>query len=82
MLISEQVIFPNLGIDPYQAKIRYLISWGATIGLIIGWAFPVTFVGLLSNVNQLCAEVSWLSWLCGLPVPLNVSKCQAIPGRI
>lgn len=78
LLTRVQVIFPNLGIDPFQGKIRYLISWAATIGLIIGWAFPVTFVGLLSNVNQLCAQVPWLNWLCQLPVPINVSLQQAI----
>ena len=54
-----------------QQKIRYAASWAATIGLVILWAFPVAFVGLISNVNQLCARYRWLRWLCQLPVPIN-----------
>ena len=34
---------------------------------IILWAFPVAFIGTLSNVPKLCATYSWLRWLCGLP---------------
>lgn len=60
----EDVIFGNLGINPYQAKIRYALSWAATLGLLIGWSPVVAFVGLLSNVNQLCAKAPWLRWLC------------------
>jgi hypothetical protein len=51
---------------------RYAASWAATIGLIILWSFPVAFVGLITNVSSLCATVSWMSWLCDLPVPVNV----------
>lgn len=28
----------------------------------------VAFVGAISNVSALCISVSWLEWLCELPV--------------
>ncbi|EJD51160.1 DUF221-domain-containing protein [Auricularia subglabra TFB-10046 SS5] len=61
------VIWGNLGLNPYEARIRQLISYAATGGLIVLWAFPVTFVGILTNVVGLCKTYSWLAWLCKLP---------------
>ncbi|GAA5875622.1 hypothetical protein JCM1840_003281 [Sporobolomyces johnsonii] len=68
---QEDVIWGNLNINPYQARGRYVLSWAATIGLIILWSFPVAFVGLISNVSALCISAPWLSWLCKLPTPVN-----------
>ncbi|KAI5480450.1 AMP deaminase [Pseudohyphozyma bogoriensis] len=68
---QEDVIWSNLSINPYQAKVRYAISWAFTIGLIVAWAFPVAFVGLISNVSSLCISAPWLAWLCKLPTPVN-----------
>ncbi|GAA6060530.1 hypothetical protein JCM10212_005611 [Sporobolomyces blumeae] len=68
---QEDVIWDNLSINPYQARGRYVLSWAATLGLIILWSFPVAFVGLISNVNKLCLVASWLEWLCNLPVPVE-----------
>ncbi|KAH7332874.1 DUF221-domain-containing protein [Rhizoctonia solani] len=61
------VIWGNLGINPYEARIRKAISYAATAALIIFWAIPVSFVGIVSNVAQLCAQYSWMRWLCRLP---------------
>ncbi|KAG8731630.1 hypothetical protein FRC11_003222 [Ceratobasidium sp. 423] len=61
------VIWGNLGINPYEARIRRAISYAATAALIIFWAIPVSFVGIVSNVAQLCAKYRWLHWLCELP---------------
>lgn len=63
----EDVIWSNLGMNPYERKIRVVISWALTIGLIVVWTFPVAFVGALSNVPKLSATYSWLGWLGGLP---------------
>ncbi|GAA99523.1 uncharacterized protein L969DRAFT_93981 [Mixia osmundae IAM 14324] len=67
----EDVIWSTLNMNPYEQKIRYVLSWTMTIGLIILWAIPVAFVSAISNVSQLCQKASWLSWLCSLPVPIN-----------
>ena len=61
------VIWSNLNMNPYEARIRTAISWAITIGLIIVWAIPVAFIGIVSNVHSLCATYSWLAWLCTLP---------------
>jgi calcium permeable stress-gated cation channel len=36
----EDIIWGNLGMNAYEAKLRMLISYAATVGLIIVWAFP------------------------------------------
>ncbi|KAL7420554.1 phosphate metabolism protein 7 [Cryptotrichosporon argae] len=66
-LIPEDVVWSNISMNPYQRKIRTLISWALTIGLIIIWAIPVAFVGVVSNVDSLCANASWLAWICKIP---------------
>ena len=46
----EDVIWSNLGLNPYEQKIRVAISYAATAGLIIFWAIPVAGVGIIANV--------------------------------
>lgn len=76
---QADVIWSNLNINPYQQRARYALSWAATIGLIITWSFPVAFVGAISNVSALCVSVSWMQWLCELPVPVNGIIQGALP---
>ena len=54
------------GLNPYEARIRQVISYAATAGLIILWSFPVAFVGIVANVAAL-AKYSWLSWINKIP---------------
>lgn len=42
-LDQEDVVWSNLSISPLQARGRYLISWGLTLGLIVFWAIPGKF---------------------------------------
>jgi len=37
---SDDVIWDNLVINPYERRVRLALSWAATVGLIILWAFP------------------------------------------
>lgn len=41
----------------YETRFRYVTSWLLNFGLIVAWFFPVSFVGLLSNVSELCEKV-------------------------
>ena len=66
-VVPEDVQWSNMSMSPMQRRIRTVISWSLTIGLIIIWAVPVAFVGVVSNVDTLCAKVSWLAWICTLP---------------
>jgi calcium permeable stress-gated cation channel len=61
------VIWGNLGLDPREMRIRSVISYAITLGLIILWSFPVAFIGAISNVSSLCTTYHWLSWLCQIP---------------
>ncbi|KAJ8482889.1 hypothetical protein ONZ45_g14798 [Pleurotus djamor] len=66
----DDVIWSNLSLNPYEQKIRMLASYAATAGLILLWAIPVAFVGVISNIGQLCIQFSWLAWLCEIPDPI------------
>ncbi|KAF8532450.1 hypothetical protein JB92DRAFT_2688545 [Gautieria morchelliformis] len=61
------VVWGNLGLNPYEARIRRALSWALTIGLIIVWAIPVAFIGIVSNIAALCTTYKWLAWLCTIP---------------
>ncbi|EGN92844.1 hypothetical protein SERLA73DRAFT_116657 [Serpula lacrymans var. lacrymans S7.3] len=67
----EDVIWGNLGLNPYEQKARLAISYAATAGLIILWALPVAFVGIISNIKGLCVRAAWLAWLCKIPLEVN-----------
>ncbi|KAI8458717.1 hypothetical protein BY996DRAFT_6832998 [Phakopsora pachyrhizi] len=76
---ASDVIWSTLGVKPFEQRVRGLISWSLTIGLIVFWSIPVAFVGLISNVNSLCSTVSWMGWLCRLPVPVPGLLQGALP---
>ncbi|WWC69648.1 uncharacterized protein I206_103591 [Kwoniella pini CBS 10737] len=59
------VIWRNLSLNPYEQKVRQALSWAATVGLIIAWATPVAFVGVLSNIKTLTDQFTWLQWING-----------------
>ena len=63
----DDVVWSNLNMNPYEARVRAAVSWAVTIGLVIVWAIPVAFIGIVSNIHSLCATYSWLRWLCDLP---------------
>ncbi|KDQ31952.1 hypothetical protein PLEOSDRAFT_1074367 [Pleurotus ostreatus PC15] len=66
----DDVVWGNLSLNPYEQKVRILLSYAATAGLILLWSIPVAFVGVISNIGQLCIEFAWLAWLCKLPKPV------------
>jgi hypothetical protein len=49
----EDVIWENLGINPYEARIRRVISYAATAALIIFWAIPGASLPLLIRERNL-----------------------------
>jgi len=63
----EDVIWNNLVMNPYERRVRLVLSWAATVGLIILWAIPVAFIGAISNIHSLCTTYHWLAWVCTLP---------------
>ncbi|KDR75323.1 hypothetical protein GALMADRAFT_226985 [Galerina marginata CBS 339.88] len=63
----KDIVWRNLDDGALEMKSRYITSWLATVGLIIAWAFPVGFIGTLSNLSDLCEKVRWLRWVCEAP---------------
>jgi len=63
----NDVVWGNMKMQWWERYIRSGLITVATGGLIIGWAFPVAFVGLISQVNYLTSAFKWLAWLGDLP---------------
>lgn len=63
----DDVIWDNMSIKWWEAYIRTVGVLVIIAGLIIGWAFPVTITGLLSQVKYLEDTFSWLHWLTKAP---------------
>jgi hypothetical protein len=61
------VIWPNLSLNPYAAKIRSAGGWAITIAVVIFWTVITGVVGVISNVQGLAQKVSWLHWLDSIP---------------
>ena len=63
----DDVIWGNMSIRWWERYLRTGVVAAMFVGIIIGWAFPVTFTGLLSQVNYLTATFAWLRWLRKAP---------------
>ena len=61
-----EIIWKSLAIPWWQKVIRRYVVIGFISALILFWAIPVAFVGLVSNVTFL-SSISWLSWLNDIP---------------
>ena len=63
----NDVLWDNMSITWWERYLRTAIVLTLIVALVIGWAFPVTFTGLLSQVNYLRENYKWLAWLGRLP---------------
>ncbi|KAF8637999.1 hypothetical protein AX16_010631 [Volvariella volvacea WC 439] len=66
----KDIVWQNLDDGALEIRSRFVLSWLATGGLIFAWTFPVAFIGTLSNLDDLCGKVKWLSWVCVAPNPI------------
>ncbi|KAJ5990632.1 hypothetical protein N7522_010839 [Penicillium canescens] len=63
----DDVIWDNMSIKWWE---RYLRTFGIVTlvcAMVVGWAFPVAFTGLLSQLSYLEGAFTWLAWLGKLP---------------
>ncbi|KAJ5815680.1 hypothetical protein N7474_007457 [Penicillium riverlandense] len=63
----DDVIWDNMSIRWWE---RYLRTFGIitlVCTMVVGWAVPVAFTGLLSQLSNLESAFHWLSWLNQLP---------------
>ncbi|KAI9834931.1 MAG: hypothetical protein M1819_002654 [Sarea resinae] len=63
----DDVLWENMSIKWWERYLRTGIVIALVALLIIGWAFPVTFTGLLSQVKYLTTLWHWLRWIDDLP---------------
>lgn len=63
----DDVIWDNMSLKWWESYIRTGVVIVIIIGLVIGWAFPVTFTGLLSQISYLADNFKWLRWLLKAP---------------
>jgi hypothetical protein len=63
----ENIVWKNLKLTFYEKKVRQLVMLAATAVLIIFWAIPVAFVGILSNVTYLTNTLTFLQFINNLP---------------
>ncbi|CAF1438391.1 unnamed protein product [Adineta steineri] len=64
------IVWSNLKLTYYEQKIRKLIMVAATGALIVFWAIPVTFIGILSNITYLTDKLTFLKIIYNLPKAL------------
>jgi hypothetical protein len=63
----NDVVWGNMKMQWWERYCRHALILLATAGLVIGWAFPVAAVGLISQINYLSDTFKWLEWLKNLP---------------
>lgn len=63
----ENVIWINMRLLWYERLVRKTVAVAAIVALVIFWAIPVAFVGVISNVNYLTSKLHFLRFLNNLP---------------
>lgn len=73
----DDVIWDNMSIKWWERYIRTFGILTLVCAMVVGWAFPVAFTGLLSQLTYLEGAFSWLAWIGKLPDWL-ISAVQGI----
>lgn len=63
----DDVIWDNMSIKWWERYLRTFAIVVVVSAMVIGWAFPVAFTGLLSQLSYLEGNFTWLRWLSKLP---------------
>jgi hypothetical protein len=63
----DDIIWDNMSIRWWERYIRTTCVILLVCAMVIGWAFPVAFTGLLSQIGYLSSTIAWLHWLADAP---------------
>lgn len=63
----DDVIWDNMSMRWWESYVRPTVVIIIIVGLVIGWAFPVSFTAILSQIRTLTGTVKWLHWLAPAP---------------
>jgi len=66
-VMPQEVVWGNLRIKPAEHMARWAAATAFITAMIVFFAVPVAFVGLVSNINYLAARFSWLEWILSIP---------------
>lgn len=63
----DDVIWDNMSMRWWESYVRPTVVIGIIVALVIGWAVPVSFTAILSQIKTLTVTVKWLHWLAHAP---------------
>ena len=63
----DDVIWDNMSMRWWESYVRPAVVIVIIVGLVIGWAIPVSFTAILSQIKTLTGSVQWLHWLAPAP---------------
>jgi ABC-type multidrug transport system fused ATPase/permease subunit len=66
-VMPQEVVWDNLRITKPEHMARWAIATAIISVMVIFFAIPVAFVGLISNINYLAQRFTWLSWILDIP---------------
>ncbi|KKY28924.1 putative phosphate metabolism protein 7 [Diplodia seriata] len=75
----KDVIWDNLSTPWWTAYLKTTLVIAVVIGIVILWAFPMAFVGLLSQLDSIADAVHWLRWVAKLPKLVKSLAQGALP---
>lgn len=59
----HEVLWPNMGLTTWDRFVRACIAVVLFIGMIILWGIPATFLGIISQLESVRYNYTWLHWL-------------------
>lgn len=66
-LVPSDIDWDNMRLFWWERVVRNALAAAAIVALIIFWAIPVAFVGVISNITYLTEKLPWLDWINNLP---------------
>lgn len=66
-VLPQEVVWNNLRVGTAEHWARWIIGSAFITVMIVFWAVPVAFVGLVSQINYLTGQFTWLEWINSIP---------------
>lgn len=78
-ITPDEVIWTNLRLEWWERLAKGAAVTAAITALVIFWAIPVSFVGIISNITYLSKNVSFLKWIGDLPPQVRALISGILP---
>ena len=73
----DDVLWDNMSIKWWENYLRTGLVILSIVALVLGWAIPVAFTGILGSISSFSHKFRWLHWIQNLP-PSVVGIIQGI----